>query len=69
MQNGAGEDYVFTIKTDVHNDLIARKTPIKTGLSYLGKTVVKNGISDGDDLIDKGSRKVRDGDKVKKITV
>jgi membrane fusion protein (multidrug efflux system) len=69
MQDGAGEDYVFTIKTDVHNDLIARKTPIKTGLSYLGKTVVKNGISDGDDLIDKGSRKVRDGDKVKKITV
>jgi len=69
MQDGAGEDYVFTIQTDGHNDLIARKTPIKTGLSYLGKTVVKNGISDGDDLIDKGSRKVRDGDKVKKITV
>jgi len=69
MQDGAGENYVFTIQTDEYNDLIARKTPIKTGLSYLGKTVVKKGISDGDDLIDKGSRKVRDGDKVKKITV
>ncbi len=69
MQDGAGEDYVFTIKTDEYDDRVARKTPITTGLSYEGKTVVKNGIGEGDELIDKGSRKVRDGDKVKKITV
>ncbi|MCA1762834.1 MAG: efflux RND transporter periplasmic adaptor subunit, partial [Flavobacteriales bacterium] len=69
MQDGAGEDYVFTIKTDEYDDRVARKTPITTGLSYEGKTVVKNGIAEGDELIDKGSRKVRDGDKVKKITV
>jgi len=69
MQDGAGDDYVFTLESDDKNDLVARKTPIKTGLSYLGQTVVKVGLSEGDQLIDKGSRKVRDGDKVKKTTV
>lgn len=69
MQDGAGDDYVFTVQTDGQNDMIARKTPIKTGPSYLGKTVVKEGVSEGNELIDKGSRKVRDGDKVKKTTV
>lgn len=69
MQDGAGDDYVFTLESDDKNGLVARKTPIKTGLSYLGQTVVKEGLSEGDQLIDKGSRKVRDGDKVKKTTV
>lgn len=69
MQDGSGEDYVFTIGQNEHKDQVARKTPVQTGLSYLGKTVVKKGLTEGDDLIDKGSRKVRDGDKVKKTTV
>lgn len=69
MQDGSGKDYVFTLKADENSDLVARKTPIKTGPSHLGKTVVKEGIKEGDELIDKGSRKVRDGDKVKKTTV
>ena len=69
MQDGAGKDYVFTIGTNEYNEPVARKTPIQRGLSYLGKTVVKSGLKEGDDLIDKGSRKVRDGDKVKKTTV
>jgi len=69
MQDGAGKDYVFALQRDEHSDLVARKTPIKTGLSHLGKTVVKEGVKEGDELIDKGSRKVRDGDKVKKTTV
>lgn len=69
MQDGAGEDYVFTLANDEQKGMLARKTPIKTGLSYLGKTVVKEGISKRDELIDKGSRNVRDGDRVKKVTV
>jgi len=69
MQDGSGKDYVFTLQTDEHNDLVARKTPIQTGPSHLGKTVVNQGVNEGDELIDKGSRKVRDGDKVKKTTV
>jgi RND family efflux transporter MFP subunit len=69
MQDGSGNDYVFTIRRDEHQDPVARKTPVQTGLSYLGRTVIKEGISEGDNLIDKGSRKVRDGDRVKKTTV
>ncbi len=69
MQDGAGKDYVFTLQTNENSDLVARKTPITTGPSHLGKTVVKEGVKEGDELIDKGSRKVRDGDKVKKTTV
>jgi RND family efflux transporter MFP subunit len=69
MQDGEGNDYVFTLQNDENSDLVARKTQIKTGPSHLGKTVVKEGITEGDELIDKGSRTVRDGDKVKKTTV
>lgn len=69
MQDGAGKDYVFTIESNGKSDLVARKTPVSTGLSYLGRTVVKTGIEEGDELIDKGSRKVRDGEKVKKTTI
>lgn len=69
MQDGSGDDYVFTIEKDTNSDLVARKTPVSTGLSYEGKTMVKTGIDEGDELIDKGSRKVRDGDKVKKTTI
>ncbi|MCZ4408783.1 efflux RND transporter periplasmic adaptor subunit [Cryomorphaceae bacterium 1068] len=69
MQDGEGNDYVFTLQADENSDLVARKTQIKTGPSHLGKTVVKEGIVEGDELIDKGSRTVRDGDKVKKTTV
>jgi len=68
MQDGEGKDYLFVMRADENGELIASKTLIETGMSYLGKTVVKKGISQGDILIDKGSRKVKDGDKVKKIT-
>jgi len=69
MQDGSGDDYVFTIEESKDNELVARKTAVSTGPSYLGKSVVKTGISEGDELIDKGSRKVRDGDKVKKTSI
>lgn len=69
MQDGRGEDYLFTVSQDENGFDIATKQPIKTGHSYEGITVVEDGLSSGAIIVDKGSRGVRDGDRVEKTTL
>lgn len=69
MQDGEGRDYVYKIGTDDKGRQAAMKTPITTGASYQGKTVVLEGIQPGDKVINKGARSVRDKDLVDITTI
>ncbi len=69
MQDGEGKDYVYTIGTDDKGRQQAVKTPITTGASYMGKTVVLEGIQPGQKVINKGARSVRDSDLVDITTI
>ncbi len=68
MQDGQGDDYVFVVNKE-DDKMIAKKRPIQVGISYMGNTVVKEGLKATDTLIDKGSRSVRDGDRVEETTI
>ena len=69
MQDGNGKDYVYVIGRDDRNKQIAVKKRIETGATYEGKTVITEGVTSGDQVIDKGSRSVRDGDRVDTETI
>ncbi len=64
MQDGKGADYVFVATNAEGDEMKVEKRPIKSGISYQGKTVVVSGLKADEKIIDKGSRTVRDGDKI-----
>ena len=64
MQDGKGQNYVYVIGKDESDYTIAIKKIVITGSSYDGKTVILEGVSQGDKVIDKGSRSVRGTDRV-----
>ena len=64
MQDGNGDDYVYVVAMDERNRKIARKRNIATTMSYGGKTMVSEGLENGELIINKGSRSVRDGDLI-----
>jgi RND family efflux transporter MFP subunit len=63
MQDGEGSDYIFIAEKN-GNGYKARKQPILSGMRYQGKTLVVSGLENKSQIIDKGSRSVRDGDQV-----
>ncbi len=69
MQDGRGEDYVFLAKANGANGHKAEKRNIRTGMRYLGQTLVLDGLDAEHAIIDKGSRSVRDGDPIKEATL
>lgn len=69
MQDGAGKDYVFTIRNGEKLGPVAQKQPIETGMRYLGRTLVYEGIDEELPIVDKGSRSVRDGDRVEEVNI
>lgn len=69
MQDGNGEDYVFVISKDEHNREMAQKRNIVTTMSYNGQTMVSEGLTKGELIINKGSRSVRDGDLIEVTTI
>jgi len=69
MQDGKGSDYVYVLGKDKNDFQVASKRPVSTGMSYEGMTVVRTGVEQADKLIDKGSRSVRDGDRVEETKI
>lgn len=69
MQDGDGSDYVYVAAREGQNGLIASKRNIEAGMRYLGKTLVHQGIDDSMPIIDKGSRGLRDGDRIAKTDI
>lgn len=53
--------YVYTVNP---NDMTAKKVYIETGMSYLGKTMVVSGLSEGDQVIVEGFSQVSAGTKL-----
>lgn len=64
MQDGVGNDYVFTIAEE-NGAFIARKKFIKKGLNYMGKTLVLDGLSPEDKIVSQGARSIIDGETVR----
>lgn len=69
MQDGDGSDYIFTAEVNGNNRLTARKRRIDSGMSYMGQTLIRNGIDAEVPIIDKGSRSVRDGDWIEDVNI
>jgi RND family efflux transporter MFP subunit len=63
MQDGEGSDYIFIAEKN-GKGYTARKQPIKSGMRYEGRTLVISGLENNSQVIDRGSRSVRDGDLV-----
>lgn len=66
QQTPNGEDYVMLVKKEGGLNVIEKRM-IQTGISYQGETLVKGGLNEGDVLVDKGSRNIKDGQEVKII--
>lgn len=64
MQDGKGQDYVYAVEEDETGYSSAVKRIVETGSSYKGKTVINQGVSRGDVLINEGARSVRDSEKI-----
>lgn len=60
LKDSKQDSYVYVLKSDGK----VKQTKVKLGQSYKGKTEVLNGLSDGDQVINKGARKLVDGDEV-----
>lgn len=64
LQDYSGDNYVFVLR-NASLDPKAQKRFIKTGMSYDGFTHIVEGLTPGEMVIDKGARKVIDGEMVK----
>jgi len=63
QQDVEGNDFVFVLENKGTYSEVA-KVMVETGLSYEGRTEIKSGIEAGAQLVDKGSRSVRSGQRV-----
>lgn len=63
QQDVEGNDFVFVLEHKGSYSQVA-KVMVEAGLSYEGRTEIKSGIEAGAQLVDKGSRSVRTGQRV-----
>ena len=63
IQKSADGDYVLTVEGEKGKSL-ARKHMVKTGADYNGRTVVTEGLNEGEQIITFGYTEVVDGQKV-----
>ncbi len=63
QQDVEGNDFVFVLENKGTYSEVA-KVFVEAGLSYEGRTEIKSGIEAGAQLVDKGSRSVRTGQRV-----
>ena len=67
LQDYSGDNYVYVLK-NAGVDPKAQKRFVKTGMSYEGLTHIVEGLVPGEMVIDKGARKVIDGEMVRVMT-
>ncbi|NDH77985.1 MAG: efflux RND transporter periplasmic adaptor subunit, partial [Flavobacteriia bacterium] len=63
QQDVEGNDFVFVLANKGTYSEVT-KVFVEAGLSYEGRTEIKSGIEAGAQLVDKGSRSVRTGQRV-----
>lgn len=66
IQRDSKGDYVY-IATKNSENLVARKVPIERGKTYRNQTMILEGLSGGEELINEGFRDVNDGVNVKVV--
>ena len=64
QQDAMGQEYVYVLERE-GNRLLARKTPVKTGLSYGIETLIVEGLNGTEKIVLKGARNIKDGQEVK----
>ena len=69
MENTQGESYVYICSTSDGDVCSVEKVTIEAGMSYQGYTEVLAGIKAGDQIVDRGSRSIKDGQKVRVVTL
>jgi membrane fusion protein (multidrug efflux system) len=63
QQTPAGEDFVYLLtKKDGHH--YVNKKVIKTGMSYKNMVMIKKGLNGNEEIVEKGARSVKDGQRV-----
>jgi len=63
LKDSKQKSYVYVLESNGK----VKQTNVELGQSYKGKTEVLIGLKDGDKVIDKGARKLVDGDKVEVV--
>lgn len=63
QQDVNGNDYLFVVVDKEEGTFVERRV-IETGLSYEDLTLVKSGLEVGENIVDKGSRSINDGQQV-----
>jgi membrane fusion protein (multidrug efflux system) len=62
MEDAAQNNYVWRLVASEKEDRMAvEKVIVDVGRTYAGETCILGGLNEGDTIIDKGARKVRDG--------
>lgn len=60
QQSASGEDFTYVLESKGSTNVV-RKQVLKTGMSYMGKTMITEGLNGDESLISKGARSVKDG--------
>lgn len=68
MENTQGQSYVYVCAAQSDDVCTVTKVIIETGMSYQGQTEVLGGIDAGAQIVDRGSRSIKDGQKVRIVT-
>ena len=67
METSSGESYVYVLEGKGAEIATVKRVIINTGVSYDGQTEVLSGLSGGENVVDKGSRSVKEGQKVRVV--
>ena len=67
LETTSGESFVYVVENVNDNIGVVRRVLIKTGPSYEGKVEVLEGLGGSEKVIDKGSRSVKSGQKVRLV--
>ena len=67
MESPNGESFIYIFQGDGPGiDRVTRRM-VKPGSTYKGKTEILEGLNGGELVVDKGSRSVKDGQKVRLV--
>lgn len=69
METATGESYVYVLEATNTDVAEVKQVIIQAGVSYNGQTEVLSGLTGGEQVVDKGSRSVKAGQKVRVVTL
>lgn len=69
QQDPEGNDYVYVAITDKNNTANIEQRSVSVGKTYRGQSEIINGIATGELIIDKGSRSIKSGQRVRIIEI